>query len=143
MSRLFTSESVTEGHPDKVADSVSDAVLDALLAQDVHSRVAVETLVTTGTGSGKTEAFLYPILDHCLRARRQGVAGMKAPIPYPMNALANDQAQRLARLITRCPHPRGVAGAGSSVRPPGASSRRSGRRRWCRGSPGRCGRPRW
>ena len=49
MSRLFTSESVTEGHPDKVADSVSDAVLDALLAQDIGSRVAVETLVTTGT----------------------------------------------------------------------------------------------
>ena len=49
MSRLFTSESVTEGHPDKVADSVSDAVLDALLAEDIGSRVAVETLVTTGT----------------------------------------------------------------------------------------------
>ena len=49
MTRLFTSESVTEGHPDKVADSVSDAVLDALLAQDVNARVAVETLVTTGT----------------------------------------------------------------------------------------------
>jgi len=49
MSRLFTSESVTEGHPDKMADSVSDAVLDALLAQDRRSRVAVETLVTTGT----------------------------------------------------------------------------------------------
>jgi S-adenosylmethionine synthetase len=49
MSRLFTSESVTEGHPDKVADSVSDAVLDALLSQDIGSRVAVETLVTTGT----------------------------------------------------------------------------------------------
>ncbi|MBK9157753.1 MAG: methionine adenosyltransferase [Propionibacteriaceae bacterium] len=49
MSRLFTSESVTEGHPDKVADAVSDAVLDALLTDDPHSRVAVETLVTTGT----------------------------------------------------------------------------------------------
>ncbi len=48
MSRLFTSESVTEGHPDKIADSISDAVLDALLAQDPASRVAVETLVTTG-----------------------------------------------------------------------------------------------
>jgi len=45
---LFTSESVTEGHPDKVADQISDGVLDALIAQDVHSRVAVETLVKTG-----------------------------------------------------------------------------------------------
>jgi hypothetical protein len=58
------------------------------------------TLVTTGTGSGKTEAFLYPILDHVLRARRNGVIGMKALILYPMNALANDQAKRLADLLT-------------------------------------------
>ena len=46
--RLFTSESVTEGHPDKIADQISDALLDAFLAQDPASRVAVETLVTTG-----------------------------------------------------------------------------------------------
>ncbi|MCA2212126.1 methionine adenosyltransferase [Jidongwangia harbinensis] len=46
--RLFTSESVTEGHPDKIADQISDGVLDALLAQDPASRVAVETLITTG-----------------------------------------------------------------------------------------------
>src|ERR1700679_3758483 len=44
----FTSESVTEGHPDKMADQISDAVLDALLAQDPQSRVACETLLTTG-----------------------------------------------------------------------------------------------
>ena len=49
MSRsLFTSESVTEGHPDKVADQISDSVLDHLLAGDPKSRVACETLVTTG-----------------------------------------------------------------------------------------------
>ncbi|QIS13427.1 methionine adenosyltransferase [Nocardia arthritidis] len=47
-SRLFTSESVTEGHPDKICDAISDSILDALLAADPHSRVAVETLVTTG-----------------------------------------------------------------------------------------------
>ncbi len=58
------------------------------------------TLVTTGTGSGKTEAFLYPILDHVLRARRAGLGGLKALILYPMNALANDQAGRLAALLT-------------------------------------------
>ncbi|WP_165070284.1 methionine adenosyltransferase [Marisediminicola senii] len=46
--RLFTSESVTEGHPDKICDQISDGILDALLAVDPHSRVAVETLVTTG-----------------------------------------------------------------------------------------------
>lgn len=46
--RLFTSESVTEGHPDKIADQISDSVLDAMLEQDPHARVAVETLLTTG-----------------------------------------------------------------------------------------------
>lgn len=46
--RLFTSESVTEGHPDKICDQISDAILDALLTVDPHARVAVETLVTTG-----------------------------------------------------------------------------------------------
>ena len=46
--RLFTSESVTEGHPDKIADQISDAILDSLLSQDASSRVAVETLITTG-----------------------------------------------------------------------------------------------
>ena len=49
MSRwTFTSESVTEGHPDKMADQVSDAVLDAILTDDPHGRVACETLLTTG-----------------------------------------------------------------------------------------------
>ncbi|MDQ3789850.1 MAG: methionine adenosyltransferase [Actinomycetota bacterium] len=60
-SRLFTSESVTEGHPDKICDAISDAVLDALLAKDPKSRVAVETLVTTGqvhvAGEVTTEAY--------------------------------------------------------------------------------------
>ncbi len=58
------------------------------------------TIVTTGTGSGKTEAFLYPILDHVLRAKKNGVTGTKALILYPMNALANDQANRLAKILT-------------------------------------------
>ena len=75
------------------------------------SRGRCPTLVTTGTGSGKTEAFLYPILDHVLRARRDGVAGMKALILYPMNALANDQAQRLAKLITTRPELAGITAA--------------------------------
>ncbi|WP_200834781.1 methionine adenosyltransferase, partial [Amycolatopsis alkalitolerans] len=59
--RLFTSESVTEGHPDKICDAISDSVLDALLAKDPRSRVAVETLITTGqvhvAGEVTTEAY--------------------------------------------------------------------------------------
>lgn len=66
----------------------------------VATRRPEPTLITTGTGSGKTEAFLYPILDHVLRAKRDGVTGMKALILYPMNALANDQAKRLAEMLT-------------------------------------------
>ncbi len=57
------------------------------------------TIVTTGTGSGKTECFLYPILDHCARQRDLGARGIKALLLYPMNALASDQAGRLASLI--------------------------------------------
>lgn len=56
------------------------------------------TLVVTGTGSGKTEAFLMPILDHCVRERRAGKKGIKAVVLYPMNALAADQARRMAEL---------------------------------------------
>ncbi|MGW3956280.1 DEAD/DEAH box helicase [Streptomyces sp. NPDC004752] len=53
------------------------------------------TLITTGTGSGKTESFLVPVLDHCRRARAAGQDGVKAVLLYPMNALATDQAQRI------------------------------------------------
>ena len=59
----------------------------------------VPTLVVTGTGSGKTEAFLYPILDHVIRAKAAGDTGVKAVILYPMNALANDQSRRLSEMI--------------------------------------------
>ena len=59
---LFTSESVTEGHPDKICDQISDAVLDALLAQDSEARVACETTVTTGlvlvAGEISTKAYV-------------------------------------------------------------------------------------
>jgi S-adenosylmethionine synthetase len=62
MKNLFTSESVSEGHPDKIADQISDAILDALLTDDPNSRVAVETLVTTGlavvSGEVTTESYV-------------------------------------------------------------------------------------
>jgi len=61
MRRLFTSESVTEGHPDKICDAISDSILDGLLSKDPRSRVAVETLITTGqvhvAGEVTTEAY--------------------------------------------------------------------------------------
>lgn len=69
------------------------------------------TLVTTGTGSGKTEAFMVPVLDHCVRANAQGITGTKAIILYPMNALANDQAARLAEQISSTPEYEGVTAA--------------------------------
>ncbi|MEV4322374.1 DEAD/DEAH box helicase [Microbispora rosea] len=56
---------------------------------------AEPTLITTGTGSGKTESFLIPVLDHCRRERAMGKGGVKAVLLYPMNALATDQAHRI------------------------------------------------
>lgn len=69
MKRLFTSESVTEGHPDKVADQISDAILDAMLEQDPKSRVAVETLVTTGIAivSGEVTTRAYVDIQDIVR----------------------------------------------------------------------------
>src|SRR4028118_1728834 len=84
--RLFTSESVTEGHPDKIADQISDSVLDEMLRQDPRSRVAVETLVTTGlvvvAGEVTTDAYAeipklvrQRILDIGYASSTQGFAG--------------------------------------------------------------------
>ena len=60
--RLFTSESVTPGHPDKICDQISDSILDALIAQDPQAHVAVETMVTTGlvhvAGEVSTEGYV-------------------------------------------------------------------------------------
>lgn len=69
MSRLFTSESVTEGHPDKLADAVSDALLDDIIAQDPQARVAIETLVTTGTVvvAGEISTHAYSDVDKIAR----------------------------------------------------------------------------
>lgn len=74
-------------------------------------RLPQPTIVTTGTGSGKTESFLYPVLDHAARAKKAGIGGIKALILYPMNALANDQAGRLAKLLTDTPAYQGLTAA--------------------------------
>jgi DEAD/DEAH box helicase domain-containing protein len=64
---------------------------------------AASTLVATGTGSGKTECFLFPLMDHCARARAANQAGIKGLVIYPMNALATDQARRMAELVAATP----------------------------------------
>lgn len=88
-------------------------------AHQMHAfrRIAagLPTLVATGTGSGKTECFLYPILDYCYRQRRLGNIGIKAVLVYPMNALAADQAKRLAELIYNSPELRNNVTAGMYV----------------------------
>lgn len=67
----------------------------------LSGEAAQSTLVATGTGSGKTECFLFPILEHCRQARADGRSGIKAIILYPMNALASDQANRVAKEIVK------------------------------------------
>ena len=72
---LFTSESVTEGHPDKIADQISDSVLDHMLAQDENSRVACETLVTTGLAliAGEVTTSGYVHLPDIVRGTLQRI----------------------------------------------------------------------
>ena len=75
MKKLFTSESVTEGHPDKLCDQVSDAILDDLLKQDPHSRVAVETLTTTGLVmvAGEVTTRAYADIQGIVRKTLDGI----------------------------------------------------------------------
>lgn len=79
MKNLFTSESVSEGHPDKVADQISDAILDSMLAQDPESRVAVETLVTTGLAvvSGEVTTDAYVDVQEVVREVIKGIGYTK------------------------------------------------------------------
>jgi S-adenosylmethionine synthetase len=102
--RLFTSESVTEGHPDKIADQISDSVLDALLAQDPSSRVAVETLITTGqvhvAGEVTTEAYAdiptivrERILEIGYDSSRKGFDGASCGVNVAIGSQSPDIAQ--------------------------------------------------
>jgi len=102
--RLFTSESVTEGHPDKIADQISDGVLDALLAEDPASRVAVETLITTGqvhiAGEVTTNAYAdipaivrRTILGIGYDSSRKGFDGESCGVSVSIGAQSADIAQ--------------------------------------------------
>jgi S-adenosylmethionine synthetase len=102
--RLFTSESVTEGHPDKIADQISDSILDALLTQDPASRVAVETLITTGqvhvAGEVTTEAYAdiptivrERILEIGYDSSRKGFDGASCGVSVSIGSQSADIAQ--------------------------------------------------
>jgi S-adenosylmethionine synthetase len=102
--RLFTSESVTEGHPDKIADQISDTILDALLTADPHSRVAVETLITTGqvhiAGEVTTTAYAdiatlvrNKILEIGYDSSKKGFDGASCGVSVSIGAQSPDIAQ--------------------------------------------------
>ncbi|MFD3537639.1 S-adenosylmethionine synthetase N-terminal domain-containing protein, partial [Streptomyces sp. NPDC058664] len=102
--RLFTSESVTEGHPDKIADQISDTVLDALLRQDPTARVAVETLITTGlvhvAGEVTTTAWAdipalvrNKILEIGYDSSKKGFDGASCGVSVSLGAQSPDIAQ--------------------------------------------------
>jgi S-adenosylmethionine synthetase len=102
--RLFTSESVTEGHPDKIADAISDGILDALLTQDPRSRVAVETLITTGqvhvAGEVTTKAYADiptivrdTILEIGYDSSKKGFDGASCGVSVSIGSQSPDIAQ--------------------------------------------------
>ena len=102
--RLFTSESVTEGHPDKIADQISDAILDAMLKGDPKSRVAVETMITTGqvhvAGEVTTETYVdipglirEKILEIGYDASHKGFDGASCGVSVSIGAQSPDIAQ--------------------------------------------------
>ena len=102
--RLFTSESVTEGHPDKIADAISDAILDAMLTNDPRSRVAVETMITTGqvhiAGEVTTSGYVDiaqlvrdTILEIGYDSSKKGFDGLSCGVSISIGAQSSDIAQ--------------------------------------------------
>ena len=110
----FTSESVTEGHPDKVADRISDAILDTLLAQDPDSHVACETLVTTGMAmiAGEITTSGYADLPGVVRETIKNIGytssdmGFDAPSSRP-----STNSLRILRRASTAPSPKNRARA--------------------------------
>lgn len=105
--RLFTSESVTEGHPDKICDAISDAILDDMLSQDPQSRVAVETLVTTGqvhvVGEVRTSA--YSNISKIVRDKLVEIGFTSSEVGFDgnscgVNIAIGDQSQEIADGVT-------------------------------------------
>src|SRR5919109_4826648 len=107
---LFTSESVTEGHPDKICDAISDSILDELLRKDPNSRVAVETLITTGqvhvAGEVTTEAYADiptivrdKILEIGYDSSKKGFDGASCGVSVSIGSQSPDIAQGVDHAI--------------------------------------------
>ncbi|MBC3178828.1 methionine adenosyltransferase [Corynebacterium lujinxingii] len=105
--RLFTSESVTEGHPDKICDAISDAILDDMLSQDPQSRVAVETLVTTGQVhvAGEVRTSAYSNIAKIVRDKLVEIGFTSSEVGFDgnscgVNIAIGDQSQEIADGVT-------------------------------------------
>lgn len=114
---LFTSESVTEGHPDKVCDQVSDAILDAILAQDPHARVAAETAVTTGLVlvMGEISTRCYVDMSSLIRETIRGIGYTRAKFGFDGDTCAvltaiDEQSPDIAQGVDRALEVREGAG---------------------------------
>src|ERR1700691_1726115 len=104
MRHIFTSESVTEGHPDKMADQISDSVLDAVLAEDPSGRVACETLVTTGlvVVAGEITTTTYVDIPRLVRERITEIGYTRAKYGFDAETCGvivalDEQSQDIAR----------------------------------------------
>lgn len=106
--KLFTSESVTEGHPDKICDQISDAILDAIFTQDPNARVACETMVTTGLVlvSGEITTSCYVDIPHVVRETIRGVGYTRAKYGFDADTCAvltsiGEQSEDIALGVNR------------------------------------------
>ena len=106
--RLFTSESVTEGHPDKICDQISDAILDAILAEDPNARVACETTVTTGLVlvAGEITTSTYVDIPKVVRETIKEIGYTRAKYGFDSETCAvltaiDEQSADIARVLTK------------------------------------------
>src|SRR3954451_6399052 len=119
---LFTSESVTEGHPDKVADQISDGVLDAILAQDPYARVACETLVNTGlvVVSGEITTSTYVDIQEIARETIRKIGYVDADLGFSADSCAvlnaiDKQSPDIAQGVDRALEERTDSGDGDGL----------------------------
>src|SRR3954462_14116729 len=106
--RLFTSESVTEGHPDKICDQISDSILDAILAKDANARVAAETSVTTGLVlvAGEITTNTYVDIPRIVRDTIKGIGYTRAKFGFDADTCAvlvslDEQSPDIAAAVDR------------------------------------------